>query len=163
VLRPVTADWSAVTPAMRRLEMAAGAVVEAHCQRMGELPVGSAVLTPAGDLPAEFMVHVIVRSADEGVTAAGVRRGLQNGLRRLAEWKIDHVAMAPLGTGAGNLDAEESARLMIPLLLEHVQVNAATRIEIVVESDYEVEIFRRALDAASATGDDESAGSGSAA
>jgi hypothetical protein len=52
---------------------------------------------------------------------------------------------------------------MIPLLLEHVQVNAATRIEIVVESDYEVEIFRRALDAASATGDDESAGSGSAA
>jgi O-acetyl-ADP-ribose deacetylase (regulator of RNase III) len=164
VLRPVTAEWSAVTPAMRRVEVAAGPVVEAHCRRMGDLPVGSAVLTPAGDLPAEFMVHVIVRSADEGVTAAGVRRGLRNGLRRLAEWKIDSVAMAPLGTGAGNLDAEESARLMIPLLLEHVQANEAARIEIVVESDYELEIFERALDAASSSGDGEAEkASGSAA
>lgn len=147
VLRPVTAEWTAVTPAMRRLEMAAGTGVEEHCRRMGELPVGSAVLTLAGDLPAEFMIHVIVRSVDEGVTVEGVRRGLQNGLRRLAEWKIESAAIAPLGTGAGNLEAEECARTMIPLLREYVAATPSARIEIVVDSDYELELFSRHLDA----------------
>ncbi|MGH7606590.1 MAG: macro domain-containing protein, partial [Gemmatimonadales bacterium] len=114
MLRPVSAEWDAVTPPMRRLEAAAGAQVEAACRRMGELPVGSAVITGAGALTAQFMVHVVVRSREEPVTPASVRRGLENGLRRLAEWAIESVAMAPLGTGAGNLDAEDAARIMIP-------------------------------------------------
>lgn len=144
LLRPVAADWSAVTPAMRRLELAAGEELEAQCRRLGELPVGSATITPAGPLAAQFIVHVIVRSSDESVSAAGVRRALHNGLRRLAEWHIDSVAMPPLGTGAGNLDAEEAARIMVPLLLEHMaSAGAPAAVEIVVDSEYERDAFTR--------------------
>jgi O-acetyl-ADP-ribose deacetylase (regulator of RNase III) len=146
ILRPVAADWSAVTPAMRRLELAAGADLEAFCQRLGELPVGSAVLTPAGSLGAQFMVHAVVRSLDEPVTPAGVRRALQNGLRRLVEWKIASVALPPLGTGAGNLDAEESAHIMIPLLRDHGSTaGPPTRFEITLDSAYEHDVFARVL------------------
>ena len=73
-----------------------------------------------------------------------MRRGLVNGLRRLAEWGIESVAMPPLGTGAGNLDAEESARVMIPAIREHQLASARPlRVAIVVESDYEYDVFRR--------------------
>lgn len=146
VLRPIDAEWAAVTPATRRLELAAGPALAEQCRRLGELPVGSAMITGAGDLAAEFMVHVVVRSAEEPVTPAGVRRGLVNGLRRLTEWGIESVAMPPLGTGAGNLDAEESARVMVPAILEHRLASARPlRVVIVVESEYELEAFRRAI------------------
>lgn len=144
VLRPVSAEWDAVTPAMRRLEMAAGETVGEQCRRLGELPVGSAVITPAGELSAQFMVHVVVRSMDEPVTAAGVRRGLQNGLRRIAEWGIQRVAMAPLGTGAGNLDAEDAAAIMIELLDEQIRSGGPpSEVEIHVDSEYERDAFER--------------------
>src|SRR5690606_32477277 len=111
---------TATTHAMRKLEIAAGEGPAEQCRRLGDLPVGSAVITPAGDLPAQFLIHAIVRSLDEPVTGSGVKRALQNGLRRLAEWGIQRVAMAPLGIGAGNLEADEAASVMIPVLLEHV-------------------------------------------
>lgn len=146
VLRPVTAEWTAVTHAMRRLEMAAGEGPAEQCRRLGELPVGSAVITPAGDLPAQFLVHAVVRSLDEPVTGSGVRRALQNGLRRLAEWDIRRVAMAPLGTGAGNLDAEEAASIMIPVLLEQMREHGTpSEVLIYVDSEYEKDVFERHL------------------
>lgn len=146
VLRPVTAEWTPVTHAMRRLELAAGDVPAEQCRRLGELPVGSAVITPAGDIAAQFMIHAVVRSIDEPVTASGVRRALLNGLRRIAEWGIQRVAMAPLGTGAGNLDADEAASVMIPLLLESVQAGGPpSEIEIYVDSEYEKDVFERHL------------------
>jgi O-acetyl-ADP-ribose deacetylase len=144
VLRPVAAEWTAVTPAMRRLELAAGPTVESQCQALGELPVGSAIITGAGALAAQFMVHVVVRSLDEQVSDAGVRRGLQNGLRRLAEWGITHVAMAPLGTGAGNLDAEDSAAIMIPVIRQAMRGGGPpAEVDIHVDSDYERDVFER--------------------
>jgi O-acetyl-ADP-ribose deacetylase len=146
ILRPVSAEWDPVTPATRRLEVAAGMPLVEECRRLGELPVGSAVITPAGDLRAQFMVHVIVRSIDEQVTPAIVKRGLQNGLRRLTEWGVESVALSPLGTGAGNLDPEESAREMIPVLLEHLSTaREPTRIDVIVDSEYEQEVFEREL------------------
>jgi O-acetyl-ADP-ribose deacetylase len=155
VLRPVSSEWAAVTPAMRRLEIAAGPGVEAQCRTLGELPVGSAVITPAGELAARFIVHVVVRSMDEPVTAGGVRRALENGLRRLVEWGIPMVAMPPLGTGAGNLDADESAGIMIPALLAHMRdAPAAAEAEIYVDSDYERDVFENRLQTmAPVTGD----------
>lgn len=145
VMRPVSSDFSPVTPAMRRLDLAAGPVVEEQCARVGELPVGSAVITAGGGLATGFIVHVAVRSADENATQAGVRRGLQNGLRRLVEWEIESVAVAPLGTGAGNLDAEEAAAVMIPVLADHLRsAPFPSRVVLAVEDDYQ----RSAFDAA---------------
>ena len=145
-LRPVAADGSPVTPAMRRLDDALGERVREQLRRGGELPVGSATITPAGDLPADFLVSVVVRSVDEPVTEAAVERGLVNGLRRLREWAIDMAATVPLGTGAGNLDAETSARVMVTTLRQEMEPDTNPRdIVIVVESEYEKQAFERAL------------------
>ena len=146
LIRPVAADGSAVNPAMRRLEQAAGPALEEQLGRVGELPVGAAVITTGGGLAAEYVVHVSVRSRDEPVSVAGVRLGLLNGLRRVKEWAIDNIAVVPLGTGAGNLDAEQAAEVMIPVLVEHLeQGGPPSRIVVVVETEYEREVFERCL------------------
>ena len=146
LLRPVSHDWAPVTAAMRRLEAAAGDALLERCRRLGELPVGSATITPGGDLAADFLVHVVVRSYDEAVSAPGVAKALLNGLRRLDEWSLRTVAMPLLGTGAGNLDAEEAADAMVPVLLEHLAGRSGIeRVTVVAESEYEREAFERRL------------------
>ena len=145
-LRPVAADGSPVTPSMARLDSALGEKVREQLRRGMPLPIGSATITPGGDLPADFIVSVVVRSLDDPVTEAGIERALVNGLRRLREWAIDMAATVPLGTGAGNLDAETSARVMIATLRAELEPDTNPRdIIIVVESEYEKEVFERAL------------------
>ena len=154
ILRPVTAEWAAVTPATRRLELAAGPEVEEQCRNMGELPVGSAIVTGAGALPAELMIHVVVRSTVAPVTDAGVARGLVNGLRRANEWGIEVLTLPPLGTGAGNLDAEQAAAVMVPILVEWLRSGRhPRRVVIVVETEYERDTFERAVRQAEAVAD----------
>jgi O-acetyl-ADP-ribose deacetylase (regulator of RNase III) len=146
VLRPVSCDFSPVTATMARFDLLAGDAVAEQCRRVGDLPMGSAVITPAGDLDATFIIHVAVRSHDENPTPALVRRGLVNGLRRLEEWGIETVAIAPLGTGAGNLDADEAAEAMVPVLLDHLRTSdPPVRVTVVVEDAYQREAFEAAV------------------
>jgi O-acetyl-ADP-ribose deacetylase (regulator of RNase III) len=146
VIRPVAAEWTAVTPSLRRLDPLLGDDVEEQCRRIGELPVGTALVTSAGGLGADLLIHVIVRSVTRPVTEAGVARGLQAALRRADEWGIAALATPPLGLGAGNLDAEESADVMVPILVEWQRTDRQPhRIAVVVESGYEQEVFERAL------------------
>ena len=114
---------------------------------MGELPVGAAVITPGGGLSAMFLIHVVLQSPEEPVTPGGVRAALRNGLRRGQEWGVESLAIPPLGTGAGNMDAEESAALMIPLIQDHLgTARKPLEVLIVVGTEYEQEVFVRALE-----------------
>ncbi|HUP87884.1 MAG TPA: macro domain-containing protein [Longimicrobiales bacterium] len=146
IMHPVSAEWDPVTQAMRRLEIAAGEAVAAQSEKVGELPIGSAVITAAGDLNADFLIHVIVRSVTEPVSEWVVQRGLQNGLRRCVEWGIDRVAVPAIGTGAGNLDAEEVASLMIPIIFDHMNdAQYPTEVLLVADSEYERDAFQQML------------------
>jgi len=146
VVRPVASDFSPVTPATRRLDEAAGDRVREQCAQLGELPLGSAAITAAGAIEADFMVHVAVRSPSENPTAAVVRTGMLNALRRIADWQVDTVVVPPLGMGAGNLDAEESAEAMIPVIVAHMREGSApSRVTVLVEDAYQEAAFAAAI------------------
>ena len=146
IVRPVAADFSPVTAAMRRLDEAAGPQPAEQCRQLGEIPPGSAAITAGGALPADYIVHVAVRSSHDNPTPDVVRRGLVNALRRLTDWQLETVAMVPLGTGAGNLDAEEAAALMAPLLVEHLRgAGVPSDMTILVEDEYQRSAFATAL------------------
>jgi O-acetyl-ADP-ribose deacetylase len=151
VLRPVASEWTSVTPSLRRLDPLIGPEVEEQCRALGELPPGTALVTVGGGLGAELIIHTVVRSITQPVTETIVARGLQAALRRAEEWGIASLAMPPIGLGAGNLDVEHSADVMVPILVEWSRSDRPTRrLLIVVESDYEMEVFERAVRRATA-------------
>lgn len=119
IIRPATATLGATTPLLRRLELAGGARLLEQLKVADPLPVGSAVVTGAGDLAVELLVHAIVTSLTERVTRDGVRRAFRSALQRTREWQLADVAVPPLGLGAGNLEIEESAELMTDELRAH--------------------------------------------
>jgi len=142
VVRAVGSNLEAVTSLSRAVGAAAGADLEERIERMGDLPVGGAVITPGGELRADFMVHVVVQSGEEPVTASGVRKALANGLGHACRLGVETIAIPPLGTGAGNLDAEAAAAAMVPVLREHLErEDYPKRVVIVVANSYELGAF----------------------
>lgn len=150
ILRPATALLEPTTPGLRRLEQVGGASFWEHAHAERELAVGSAVVTGAGDLEVEFIIHAIIRSATEPVTRDIVRRALTAALQRAADWQLAHVATPLLGTGAGNLTLEDAADIMGAVLVAVPGPNGYPReITIVVDNDEErqvVEAFIRKTD-----------------
>lgn len=144
LLRPVTAAGEAATAASRRLESIAGERALAQLEAAGELPVGAAVITPAGGADAEFLVHAVVRSHEEPVTLDTVRRALENAFRRLDEWGLESVALPLLGTGPGNLDPELVVSELVPMLRGLVRTRPR-QVMIVAESEYELSLIEREL------------------
>jgi O-acetyl-ADP-ribose deacetylase len=145
LLRPVAFDFSPGQPGHGRFHRAAGPGLAEQCDSLGELPVGSAVITAGGDLPAPFVVHAAVRSANDNVTPTVVRQALLNALRRVEEWGIATVAVAPFGTGAGQPGCRGGGGRHAAVLAQHCRASAhLTRLVLVAEDDYQ----RTALSAA---------------
>lgn len=144
VIRPTTAELGATTTLLRRLESAAGPELASQLRPSEPLAVGSAIVTGAGRLPVGFLVHAVISSETEPVTAASVRRGLLSGLQRAEGWALERVAIPPFGLGAGNLPIEASAEAMIDAIAQHARRGAAypTEITLVAETDEELAALR---------------------
>jgi O-acetyl-ADP-ribose deacetylase len=154
VVRPISADGDAITAAGRRLEVESGESMASRLRGMGDLPVGGALVTPSGGLAAPFIIHAVLQSADEPVSAGSVQRALVNVLRRAKDFGIESLAFPPMGTGAGNLEAEDAAQILVEVLRDHLRDGEApSTFEIVVESSYEEELFTRYVSATDPAGD----------
>jgi O-acetyl-ADP-ribose deacetylase (regulator of RNase III) len=146
VVRPTNGNLEPITPALRRLELAAGPRFRDLCHVQRELGVGAAVVTPAGDLTAELVVHAVVMTTFEPVSKSGVRRAVAAALRQSEQWHIGTLALPPLGTGAGQLSVEDAADAVLPALEEHARnAEHPANVLIVVETDLEREVFETRL------------------
>lgn len=146
IARPVDAELRATTPIMRRLELAGGDTLARHLRVNEPLAVGSAVVTPAGELGVELLIHGVVSSDTESVTRSSVRQAVASSLQRAADFGIEHLAIAPFGIGVGNLDVEDSAEVVVDAIRRHRQTaKHPSTITIVVETPFEHEVFERRI------------------
>ena len=146
IARPVDSELRATTPLMRRLEVAGGEVLARHLRVNEPLAVGSAVVTPAGALGVELLIHGVVSSDTQPATRTTVIQAVSGALQRAADWGIAHLAIAPFGIGAGNLDVEESADVIADAIRRHrATAKYPTTITIVVETAFEQDVFERCL------------------
>lgn|GEM_PF-400261 len=144
ILRETRPDGAVVSPPGKALVSRLGEA--AHLLDLDDAPIGSAWLTPAGPLRASFLIHLVVQGTDEPVSAESVRLALTNALRRAAAFGIESVALSPFGVGAGNLAHEHSAHVTVTAIESHLEQGQPPSVfEIFVTSEYEEEVFRRAV------------------
>ena len=147
VLRPIRSDFTPVTVASKNLTEAAGEPMQDRLEQMGVIPIGGAVMTPAGDLSAEFVVHIVVSAPDEPETPASVQKALGNGLRRATDLGVESMALPPLGMGVGALEAEESARAMLEILFNHLDEGVPPLdLRVAVSLQYEADVFSQLVE-----------------
>lgn len=149
-MRPIRSDLAPLTAGGRDLLLRAGPAVDERLRQMGALPLGGAVITPAGELSAAFLIHVVTASEEEAESALSVQRALRNGLRRAVEWELASLAIPPVGMGVGHLEAEDAARSMVEILVNHLdEGRPPLELTIVAGGDYEADLFRRLVGEAS--------------
>ena len=142
VLRSVGSTLEPLTAIGREVGAAAGEGLLDRIEQIGDLPVGGAVITPAGNLTASFIVHVALQSREEPVSVGSVRKALVNGLRHICRMDVETLALPPLGTGAGNLDAEVAADVMFEVLRGHMENEEYPReVTVMVATEYELQAF----------------------
>jgi len=147
LVRPATTHLDPTAAALRRLEIVGGEEFQNRIRLSRELAVGAAVVTAAGgDLPAEFVIHAVIRSETEPVTRGNVARAWLSTLHQAQEWEFAHLSAPPLGTGAGNLPLEDAAEIMATVLHAH-RGGAAfpADVSFIVERPEDQQVFEAAL------------------
>jgi O-acetyl-ADP-ribose deacetylase (regulator of RNase III) len=147
IVRPATTRLDPTAAALRRLEILGGEDFQKKIRLSRELAVGAAVVTAGGGgLPAEFVIHAVIRSEVEPVTRGNVARAWLSVLHQAQEWQFSHLSAPPLGTGAGNLALEDSAEIMATVLHAHRgSAQFPADVSFVVERPEDQQVFEAAL------------------
>lgn len=138
-------DLEPLTRLEKALALRAGPASRTRLKALEDLPIGGAVVLPGTELALELIIHVVIRSLEEGVSEASLERAFLHGLQRAADWGVETLAVPPLGVGAGNLEAEQSARAMVGALRRHRLESLLPRTLVILGVDpYQKEVFERA-------------------
>lgn len=123
-----------------------GEAIQEECNRIGHTPVGTAVMTGAGDLKAKQVIHAVGPRMGEGdedrKLSSAVRACLalsdRNGLRS--------IAIPAISTGVFGFPVDRCARILLTEVHRYIQ--GGTKLERVVVCLYgekNFNIFRREL------------------
>jgi O-acetyl-ADP-ribose deacetylase (regulator of RNase III) len=94
------------------LKRAGGDEIEREAMAQGPIPLGSAVATGAGRLPARWVIHGAVMGQDLRTNAELVRRTTRSCLELADELGCRSLALPAFGTGVGGFPLAECAEVM---------------------------------------------------
>ena len=119
------------------LKRAGGDVIEREAMALGPIPLGSAVATTAGRLPARWVIHGAVMGQDLRTDADLVRRTTRSCLELAEELGCRSLALPAFGTGVGGFGLAECARIMV----EEARIFPAGSLERVIFAVYGSEAY----------------------
>ncbi len=126
-----------------------GEAIEAEAVSKGPIPVGSAVVTGGGALPARWVIHAAGMGEDLETSPEIVEACTRASLEAAEERALSSVAFPAIGTGVGGLDAETAAARMLGACAAHLRAGEGTveRIEFALFSEADLAAFQAALEA----------------
>ena len=101
------------------LKRAGGTEIEREAVAKGPIPVGTAVATGAGRLPARWVIHGAVMGQDLRTDADLVRRTTDACLRLADELGACSLGLPAFGTGVGRFPLDECAAIMVEVARDH--------------------------------------------
>ncbi|HEY7479144.1 MAG TPA: macro domain-containing protein [Gemmatimonadales bacterium] len=133
LLRPAGESLEPLTPAASRLDQLAGQRFAEQHRVTSPLEAGAAVVTSGGDLPAPFVIHVVIRDSRAPMASATVRRALVSAWQQAGAWGLGRIGAPLVGTEGGALSLEESATLLVETFPRSGPADSPAELCIVVE------------------------------
>jgi O-acetyl-ADP-ribose deacetylase (regulator of RNase III) len=133
LLRPAGESLEPLTSAATRLDQRAGPRFVDQHQVTSPLEAGAAVVTSGGDLPAPFVIHVVIRDSSSPVALTTVRRALVSAWQRAGAWGLGRIGAPLVGVEGGPLSLEESATLLVETFPRNGSADNPAELCIVVE------------------------------
>ena len=123
-----------------------GQVIQKECDEIGPVPVGEAVLTGAGSLPARFVIHAVGPQWGEGNEDEKLKRAVQNSLRIAAEYNLKKISLPAISSGIFGFPKAECAKVILQAIDEYLEKTSElslTEIRICLFDDMTLQEFSK--------------------
>jgi O-acetyl-ADP-ribose deacetylase (regulator of RNase III) len=98
-----------------------GPSIQEELKKIGTIPPTEAVITPAGEMKADYIIHANGPKFQEEHLEEKLRTTMRNVLKLADEKKIKRLAFPPMGTGFYGVPLNVSARIMFEIFDEYLQ------------------------------------------
>ena len=142
------------------IKRAGGDSIEFAAVRQAPVPLGEAVVTPAGRLAARAVIHAVSLDRDRRTSGEVIDRAVRSAMARARELRAASVAFPAMGTGVGGFPLDEAARVTVNAVRD--ELGRSPTIEHVVFAMRGAAPYQ-AFEAALAASADRAGGSGGAA
>ena len=113
------------------IKQAGGQVIEDEVKKHVPIPVGSAVITSAGTLAFQGIIHApTMKHPAEPIPAKQVEQATIAALRAADDAGYESIAFPGMGTGAGDVDVEEAARIMVETIQMYMVDKQLARVDL---------------------------------
>ena len=95
------------------IKRAGGDSIEFAAVRQAPVPLGSAIVTPAGTLAARAVIHAVSLDRDRRTSGTIIDAAVRSALARAREINVSSIAFPALGTGVGGYPLDEAALVTV--------------------------------------------------
>lgn len=103
------------------IKRAGGDAIEFAAVRQGPVPLGEAIVTPAGSLAAKSVIHAVSLDRDRRTSATIIEAAVRSAMARARELEVQSVAFPALGTGVGGFPLDEAARVTVATVRDELE------------------------------------------
>lgn len=123
-----------------------GPSIQEECDRIGHTPVGTAVITNAGDLAARHVVHAVGPKFGEGDEDRKLASAVRSALALADRHGLKSIAFPAISTGIYEFPMDRCARIMLTEVYRYLQGGTKLeRVAIALMGDDAFETFKREL------------------
>ncbi len=130
------------------IQRAGGPRIMQETNKIGGCPVGSAVATSAGNLPAKYVFHAVGpiyngKEQDAELLTSAYKRCLE----LAEEHKIESISFPSLSTGVYGYPLDEAAPIALHTIIEHIQQPTSLKqVTVVLYGGGAYKAYEQALD-----------------
>jgi O-acetyl-ADP-ribose deacetylase len=117
------------------IQQRGGIVIQKQLDEIGSCPTGEAIVTEAGILKADWIIHVNGPKFREENEEGKLRKTVSSALARAEEKGVKTLAFPPIGTGLYQVPVDLCARVMVETIAQHFSNGAALDEVMIVARD----------------------------
>ncbi|KAF0245969.1 MAG: hypothetical protein FD180_1112 [Planctomycetota bacterium] len=123
-----------------------GPMIQRECDNIGGCPVGSAVITGAGELPCRYVIHAVGPRMGEGEEEEKIASAVETTLDLCTKKGIQSVAIPAISTGVFGVPMDVCARGLLGAIVKRLKEDGAPPRVVVVLADFRaLSVFEETL------------------
>lgn len=130
------------------IHKAGGPTIMAECRQIGQCPTGSACVTGAGKLPAQYVIHAVgpIWAGGSRNEAELLASAYQSSLEAAEARQVRTLAFPSISTGAYGYPLEPAAKIAMQTIVRHLKGDSGLReVYMVLFRPTDLDVYEQAL------------------
>jgi O-acetyl-ADP-ribose deacetylase (regulator of RNase III) len=126
-----------------------GQIIQEESNKIGFTPVGTAVITGAGKLPAKFVIHAVGPRMGEGDEDNKLKNAVLSSLLLTSEKGLKSISIPAISSGIFGFPKNRCAAILVKEALNYIKKNPQNSLEVIefcVYDDLTVGYFKKEFD-----------------